>query len=74
MANLVFVFLLQLAAALYNQFIDDGIGCWVPLDHHNTADDDAQFTNFKEAVNNNCLTWIFTEKSMSVDFMDMTLT
>ena len=59
---------------LYNRFIDDGIGCWVPLDHHNTADDDAQFTNFEEAVNSNCLTWIFTERSMSVDFMDMTLT
>ena len=59
---------------LYYRFIDDGIGCWVPLENHNEADDDANFDQFMEAVNANCLNWIFTKRSMSVDFMDMTLT
>ncbi len=59
---------------LYKRFIDDGIGCWVPLAHHNAADDALQFANFKKAVNSNCLNWIFEDLSMSVNFMDMTLT
>ena len=50
------------------------IGCWVPLAHHNTADNNLQFANFQKAVNNTCLNWIFTKRIMSVDFMDMTLT
>ncbi len=59
---------------IYKRCIDDGVGCWVPLEHHNTAEDEARWTAFKQAVNNNCLTWIFEDRSMSIDFMDMTMT
>ena len=57
---------------LYLRFIDDVLGLWVPVG--TTAEDDEAWASFKARVNNNHgLTWIFTERVMAVNFMDMTI-
>ncbi|KAL7526875.1 hypothetical protein ACHAWF_001948 [Thalassiosira exigua] len=56
---------------LLRRFIDDGFGIW--LHHHDPAVDKLRWESFQAAVNNGGLRWIFTERSTTVDFMDMTI-
>jgi len=63
----------QTRLLLYKRYLDDIIGVWEP----NSADestDAAEWTAFKERVNSiDGLTWEFTERVTTVDFMDMTV-
>lgn len=58
---------------LYKRFLDDVIGLWLPSSD-DPSNDDAEWANFQAVVNSKCLTWVFTERGMSVDFMDLTVT
>ncbi|KAL7525089.1 hypothetical protein ACHAWF_003257, partial [Thalassiosira exigua] len=56
---------------LLRRFIDDGFGIW--LHHPDPAVDKLRWESFQAAVNNGGLRWIFTERSTTVDCMDMTI-
>jgi len=55
---------------LYLRFIDDVFAMWVPVSD-DPADDDAHWASFKATVNDGCLTWDFTERGLTLDFMDL---
>ena len=58
---------------LFLRFIDDVIGMWVPVDLDYTIDNQV-WTQFKLDVNSNHgLEWLFTDRVMQLDFMDMTI-
>ena len=57
----------------YRRFIDDVIGIWCP--NQNNQLDDTEWTFFINTMNAfPGLTWEFSERSNTVDFMDMTTT
>ena len=59
--------------ALYRRFIDDIFFVWIC--HPNPAIDAARYALFKERLNAAPgLTWITTDLSKSVNFLDMTIT
>ena len=54
------------------RFIDDVIGIWCP--HHNHEQDALEWDNFKNKMNAfPGLTWEFSERAKTIDFMDMTI-
>lgn len=53
------------------RFIDDGLGIW--LHDPDPAIDDENWREFQAAVNSGGLTWTFTKRAKTVDFMDLTL-
>ena len=56
----------------YRRFIDDVIGIWCP--HHNHDQDALEWDNFKNKMNAfPGLTWEFSERAKTIDFMDMTI-
>ena len=55
---------------LYDRFIDDGLGCWVPTSAEN---DNNHWQNYKARMCSGCLDWTFEERGLSVDYMDMTI-
>ncbi|KAL7530376.1 hypothetical protein ACHAWF_003358, partial [Thalassiosira exigua] len=62
---------LQICVLYVCRFIDDGFGIW--LHHDNPAVHALLWKSFQAAVNNGGLRWEFTERSHSVDFMDVTI-
>ena len=57
----------------YRRFIDDVIGIWCP--NKNPQLDESEWNEFKQKMNSfPGLTWEFSERSKTVDFMDMTIT
>jgi hypothetical protein len=62
----------QAMLMLYKRFIDDIIGLW--LCDPDPVEDERLWSAFKANVNDwHGLQWIFSERSFSVDFMDMTI-
>ena len=56
----------------YRRFIDDVIGIWCPHDNH--KQDTLQWDDFKNKMNAfPGLTWEFSERAKTIDFMDMTI-
>ena len=56
----------------YRRFIDDVIGIWSP--NPNTQTDDIEWNSFQDTMNTfPGLTWEFSERAKTVDFMDMTI-
>ena len=56
----------------YRRFIDDVIGIWCP--HNNHEQDALEWDNFKNKMNAfPGLTWEFSERAKTIDFMDMTI-
>ena len=56
----------------YRRFIDDVIGIWCP--HHNHEQDTLEWDHFKNKMNAfPGLTWEFSERAKTIDFMDMTI-
>ena len=56
----------------YRRFIDDVIGIWCP--HSNHEQDTLEWDNFKNKMNAfPGLTWEFSERAKTIDFMDMTI-
>ena len=56
----------------YRRFIDDVIGIWCP--HHNHKQDTLEWDHFKNKMNAfPGLTWEFSERAKTIDFMDMTI-
>ena len=57
---------------LYVRFIDDVFGIWIPTDNPTT--DELSWLQLKAEVNNNHgLEWEFEDRSMAVNFLDMTV-
>lgn len=56
----------------YKRFIDDVFGIWIMDDDPDT--DERNWTAFKEAMPFGKLTWEFSQRTTSVDFLDLTLT
>ena len=57
----------------YRRFIDDGIGIWIPCD--DPVDDAIRWSEFQSDVNSfGKLTWEFSQRTTSVDFLDLTIT
>ena len=57
----------------YRRFIDEVIGIWCP--NKNPQLDESEWNEFKQKMNSfPGLTWEFSERSKTVDFMDMTIT
>ena len=57
---------------LYKRFIDDVIGIWCP--NKNPKRDALEWNEFRDKMNAfPGLTWEFSERSKSIDFMDMTI-
>ena len=57
---------------IYRQFIDDIIGIWCPNNNH--EQDALEWDGFKNKMNAfTGLTWEFSERATSIDFMDMTI-
>ena len=57
----------------YRRFIDDIIGIWCP--NKNPQLDAVEWNKFKQKMNSfPGLTWEFSERSKTVDFVDMTIT
>lgn len=58
---------------LYRRFLDDVIGIW--LSHPNPDEDAIQWQDFQDCLNQAPgLTWLVSERSNQVDFMDLTIT
>ncbi len=58
---------------LYVRYIDKNIGLWAPASSDGPTADNATWAPFKAYKNNNHrLTWIFSDRSDKVNFMDMT--
>ena len=56
----------------YRRFIDDVIGIWCP--HNNHEQDTLEWDHFKNEMNAfPGLTWEFSERAKTIDFMDMTI-
>ena len=56
----------------YRRFIDDVIGIWCPNNNH--KQDTLEWDNFKNKMNAfPGLTWEFSERDKTIDFMDMTI-
>ena len=56
----------------YRRFINDVIGIWCP--HNNHEQDALEWDNFKNKMNAfPGLTWEFSERAKTIDFMDMTI-
>ena len=56
----------------YRRFIDDVIGIWCPHDNH--EQDTLEWDHFKNKMNAfPGLTWEFSERAKTIDFMDMTI-
>ena len=56
----------------YRQFIDDVIGIWCPNNNH--EQDALEWDDFKNKMNAfPGLTWEFSERAKTIDFMDMTI-
>ena len=56
----------------YRRFIDDVIGIWCP--HNNHKKDALEWDHFKNKMNAfPGLTWEFSERAKTIDFMDMTI-
>jgi hypothetical protein len=56
---------------LYQRYIDDVIGIWVPL----TINDDQRWKQFQSEMNRfGKLRWEFTERTLTVNFLDLTIT
>ena len=56
----------------YRRFIDDVIGIWCP--HNNHEQGTLEWDNFKNKMNAfPGLTWEFSERAKTIDFMDMTI-
>ena len=56
----------------YRRFIDDVIGIWCPNNNH--EQDALEWNAFKDKMNSfPGLTWEFSERAKTVDFMDMTI-
>ena len=56
----------------YRRFIDDVIGIWCPNNNH--EQDALEWDNFKNKMNAfPGLTWEFSEREKTIDFMDMTI-
>ena len=55
---------------IYKRFIDDVFLVWVPSD---PATDAQNWCDFQAEVNNNHLTWEFTKRSLSENFLDLTI-
>ena len=56
----------------YRRFIDDVIRIWCP--HHNHKQDTLEWDHFKNKMNAfPGLTWEFSERAKTIDFMDMTI-
>ena len=58
-------------APFLRRFIDDGLGKWER--HPDHARDQANWSRLKGVINASGLRWIFSERSKSVVFMDMTI-
>ena len=57
---------------LYRRFIDDVIGIWCP--NKNLEQDALEWNAFKDKINSfPGLTWEFSERAKSIDFMDRTI-
>ena len=56
---------------LLRRFIDDGLAIWIH--DQNPATDRSNWQAFRKAVTSGGLDWTFTERSKTVDFMDMTI-
>ena len=55
----------------YKRYIDDVFGIWAPLQ---TSDDEAEWKAFQDTMNTwGKLRWIVSERSTTVDFLDLTL-
>jgi DNA-binding MarR family transcriptional regulator len=62
----------QSLVPLYKRYIDDVIGLWI-MDN-DPATDARNWAEFKEALPFGKLTWEFSERDTSVNFLDLTLT
>lgn len=59
--------------AFYARYIDDVFGIWIPCD--DPEEDSLLWSSFQDAMNGfGRLTWEFTERSLSVDYLDLTIT
>ena len=52
----------------YKRYIDDVFGIWLPVPGY-----DATWTAFQEHMNISALVWDFTDRSRSVNFLDLTI-
>ena len=57
---------------IYIRFIDDIFGIWVPQ-AEGQEEDDQEWEQFKAILNEKVLVWEFTERTLKVDYMDMTI-
>lgn len=57
---------------IYIRFIDDIFGIWVPQSE-DQEEDDQEWEQFKAILNEKVLVWEFTERTLKVDYMDMTI-
>jgi hypothetical protein len=62
----------QAIVPLYKRYIDDVLGVWIMDD--DLATDNRNWTKFQEAMPFGKLTWEFSQRTTSVNFLDLTLT
>jgi hypothetical protein len=54
----------------YGRLIDDGMGIWIP----ESPEDDQQWLNFQQQFGSfGKLSWVFSERTTSIDFLDITI-
>ena len=70
--ELEFIHLFKEQVPFYHRFIDDGHGGW--LKDEDETQDAIKWEAFKEWFNYGKLRWTFSERTKSVDFLDLTLT
>ena len=58
----------------YKRYIDDVFGVWVPPDDCTEEESNDLWNDFKGVINSRCLEWEFTERQLSAQFLDLTLT
>jgi hypothetical protein len=70
--ELQFIHLFKEHVPYYYRFIDDGHGGW--LQHEDEEQDAILWNSFKKHFSYGKLRWTFSERALSVDFLDITLT
>jgi hypothetical protein len=58
----------------YRRYIDDVFGIWVPDLSISSTENDTIWSSFCTAMNHNRLQWVVNERSLQVDFLDITIT
>ena len=57
---------------MYGRYIDDGFGIWIP--DNNPTTDNENWNNFLNDTPFGKLRWEASERSSSIDFLDLTIT